>query len=352
MEPRTKLSGLGLLACLVLFSMFYLSSSYTQVVRNIPSEYVQDEQHPINNQSDLILKQTFPEPEEHFMNKIRDQLSQDNILVIATANYGMRDYVYNWILSLEKTGHEKYVVFCIDEDLYNHLEATGYGNHASRIPDEWFHKPIEASFSDYYSPTYAAITHAKTLVVQRLLYFGFTVFFSDVDIVWLQPHIVDFLAGRLSVREESHVLFQQEGYDQMNINSGFYIMRPEDSMKKLLADTIELQDTGEYTQQGAMNRALYNLDMDMRTSPVVLLDLFLFPNGFAYFQNNVPQQWGVQPYIAHANYLVSNTNFFFFSFLFFYWGREVTPMFGTTALCAGSYWLFLGLTVYSYLGCR
>ena len=112
-------------------------------------------------------------------------MAQDNILVIATANYGMRDYVYNWITSLEKTGHEKYVVFCIDEDLYTHLKATGYESHASKIPAEWFHKPIEAAFSDYYSPTYAAITHAKTLVVQRLLYLGITVFFSDVDIVWL-----------------------------------------------------------------------------------------------------------------------------------------------------------------------
>lgn len=305
MEPRTRFSGLSLLAMLVLLSMFYLSSSYTQVVRNIPSEYAQEDQHPILNQSDLILNQSFPEPDEQFMTKIRSQLAQDNILVIATANFGMRDYVYNWIASLEKTGHHQYIVFCIDDDLYTHLESSGYESHASKIPAEWFHKPIEAAFSDYYSPTYAAITHAKTLVVQRLLYLGITVFFSDVDIVWLQPHIVDFLAGRLNVREESHVLFQQEGYDQMNINSGFYIMRPEDSMKKLLADTIELQDTGEYTQQGAMNKALYNLDMDMRTSPVVLLDLFMFPNGFAYFQNDVPQRWGIEPYIAHANYLVS-----------------------------------------------
>ncbi|KAM3580258.1 hypothetical protein VKS41_007493 [Umbelopsis sp. WA50703] len=283
-------------------SMFYLSTSYTQVVGQVSSQYSEEGQIPVTNQIAL----DFPEPDEQYMNKIRSQAVQDNVLVIATANYGMRDYVYNWIASLEKTSHEKYLVFCIDDDLYTHMEASGYGDHASKIPAEWFHKPIEASFSDYYSPTYAAITHAKTLVVQRLLYLGFTVFFSDVDIVWLKPHIVDFLAGRLSVRQETEVLFQQEGYDQMNINSGFYIMRPTDKMKQLLLDTIVLQDSGEYTQQGAMNRALNNLDMDMRTSSVVLLDLFMFPNGFAYFQNDVPQRWGIEPYIAHANYLVAD----------------------------------------------
>ncbi|OZJ01525.1 hypothetical protein BZG36_05651, partial [Bifiguratus adelaidae] len=213
-------------------------------------------------------------------------------------------YVHNWMISLEQTGHKKYLVFCLDDGLYHHLQRTGYGDHATTVPAEWFQRSVAAGFSDYWAPTYPAITHTKTLIVQRLLYLGYTVLFSDVDIVWLKPRVVDFLRGRLSIREETQVLFQQEGYSQTTVNTGFFVMRPKDTMKKLLAETIHLQDSGQYTQQAALNVALNSLDMDLRSSSVVLLDVFLFPNGHAYFLNDVPQKFGVEPYLTHANYLV------------------------------------------------
>jgi hypothetical protein len=254
----------------------------------------------------IEIPDTLPPPPKALMDKINNNLVQEKVLIVATANYGMRDHVYNWIESLKRTNEEKFLIFCLDEQLYEHLKLAGYGDKASQIPDSWFHTQVEAGFEDYYSTKYRAITHSKTLVVQRLLYLDINVLFSDVDIVWTKPRMVEYVDTFLNIRKETEVLFQQEGFDQKIINSGFYLMRPTDNMKRMLAETIQIQDTEDnVTQQGAMNKALNSLNMDVRTSSVVLLDVLHFPNGFVYFHHDLPNKHGIEPFIVHANYLVT-----------------------------------------------
>ncbi|KAI8384408.1 nucleotide-diphospho-sugar transferase-domain-containing protein [Radiomyces spectabilis] len=255
--------------------------------------------------SPFIVPESFPPPPQTLLDKINSNLWEDRVLTVAVSNYGMRNHVYNWIESLKRTGEDKFLIFCLDDQLYHHLAEAGYENHASVIPEAWLHQEIEAGFEEYYTKKYRAITHAKTLVVQQLLYLDVKVLFSDVDIVWTRPRMREYIHTFLEIRHETHVMFQQEGFDQKVVNSGFYIMRPSDEMKRLLAETIYLQDTNEgMTQQGAMNAALDHLNMDIRTSTVVLLDVLHFPNGFVYFTHDLPKKHGVEPYIVHANYLV------------------------------------------------
>lgn len=246
-----------------------------------------------------------PLPQET-TDKINGNLLKDRILIVAAANYGMRNHVYNWIESLKRTEVTKFIIFCLDDKLYEHLILAGYDRQVAKIPDTWFHQQVEASFSLYFSETYRIITHAKTLVVQQLLYLDISVFFSDIDIVWIRPQIVEYMNTMMKMRPQTSVLFQQEGVDQQEVNSGFYLMRPTAITKRLLAETIVIQDTNEkLTQQGAMNAALNKLDLDIRTTGVVLLDLLYFPNGHVYFNLDLPRQHGIKPFIVHANYLVN-----------------------------------------------
>lgn len=256
---------------------------------------------------EIEISDSLPPPPKELMKKINDNLLEDRVLIIATANYGMRNHVYNWIESLKRTGEEKFLIFCFDKKLYEHLKLNGYGNRASLIPDIWFHQQVESDFKTYFSQEYRVITHSKTLVVQQLLYLDINVFFSDVDIVWLRPRMVEYVNTFLQIRPETHVLFQQEGLNQQEVNSGFYLMRPTIEMKKLLAETIYIQDTVDgKTQQGSMNQALDNLNMDLRTTCVVFLDVLHFPNGYVYFDQDLPNKHGINPFIVHANYLVSS----------------------------------------------
>jgi hypothetical protein len=255
---------------------------------------------------EIEIPESLPEAPKELMDKINDNLLEDRVLIIATANYGMRNHVYNWIESLKRTREEKFLIFCFDNKLYQHLKLNGYENRASLIPEIWFHQQVESDFKTYFSQEYRIITHSKTLVVQQLLYLNINVLFSDVDIVWLRPRMVEYVNTFLQIRPETHVLFQQEGLNQQEVNSGFYLMRPTIEMKKLLAETIYIQDTVDgKTQQGSMNQALDNLNMDLRTTSVVLLDVLHFPNGYVYFDQDLPNKHGINPFMIHANYLVS-----------------------------------------------
>ncbi|ORZ01663.1 nucleotide-diphospho-sugar transferase-domain-containing protein [Syncephalastrum racemosum] len=256
----------------------------------------------------LVVPASFTEPDQTLVNKINANLNENRVLIVAASNYGMRDHVYNWIESLKRTGEgDKFLMFCLDDQMYEHMVEAGYEKNAATIPENWFHQEVDAGFEEYYSKKYRIITHAKTLIVQQLLYLDVTVLFSDVDIVWLRPRLREFIYTFLDIREETHVAFQQEGSDQKVINSGFYMMRPSDVTKRLLAETIYLGDTNEaMTQQGAMNEALNHVDMDLRSTAVTLLDVLHFPNGYIYFENDWCDKHGVDPFIVHANYLVGD----------------------------------------------
>lgn len=262
------------------------------------------------NVGPLVVPESFTKPPQSLIDKINDNTHDDHddrVLIVAASNYGMRDHVYNWIESLKRTGEgDKFLVFCLDQQMYEHMVLAGYEKHATTLPSNWFHSEIEAGFEEYYSKKYRIITHAKTLIVQQLLYLDITVLFSDVDIVWLRPRIRDYVCTFLEMREQTHMVFQQEGTDQKVVNSGFYAMRPSDVTKRLLAETIHLGDTDEaMTQQGAMNAAMDNIDLNLRTTSLVLLDVLHFPNGYVYFDNDWPDKHGIEPFIVHANYLVT-----------------------------------------------
>ncbi|CEP07539.1 hypothetical protein [Parasitella parasitica] len=235
----------------------------------------------------------------------------DRILLTAVANQGMAEYTMNWIASLRKCGlDDKFLVFAIDEELAETMTKAGLGKHVVMIPKEWFHKELSKDFEGWLSDGYTPITHSKSLVVERLLYTGVTVWFSDVDIVFTSSSIYDYLLMKLNSRPHTETLFSQET-EQKIVNSGFYIMRPTNTNKRILDASIYIQDMQqnkkpEVTQQRAINRILDDLNLNYQTSSVALLDLMLFPHGKAYFDQNIPTKYGMTPMIVHANYRKGN----------------------------------------------
>jgi hypothetical protein len=230
--------------------------------------------------------------------------SKDKVILTAVSNGGMADYTLNWIESLKKTKHhDKFVVFAIDDGMVEVMKKAGYEDHVVLIPETWFHKELSDEFEAWLSDGYTPITHSKSLVVERLLYAGYTVWFSDVDIVFTSPHIFDYLMMKLNSRKgKTEVLFSQET-EQDYINSGFYVMKPSDTNKRILASSIYIQDhEPKVTQQRAIIRILEDENLSYHKSSIALLDLMLFPHGRMYFDNNVPTKYGMTPMIVHANY--------------------------------------------------
>ncbi|GAB5592590.1 hypothetical protein Unana1_07490 [Umbelopsis nana] len=247
-------------------------------------------------------------PSQHILNAINDNFLEisERTLLIAVVNHGMLEYTLNWIESLKRSDISKYLVFAIDQELVNAMTEFGLADHVVLIPDEWRHVQLSGDFAKWKTTGYTPITHAKSLIVERLLYLDVTVWFSDVDIVFTSAHIYRHLMWNLKSRKEVHMVFSQET-QQTSINSGFYIMRPSDISKRVMGRTIDIQDRiPKLTQQRVMNRVLSGMNQDYRSSPMLLLDFMLFPNGHIFFGSKLPTSLGYEPMMVHANYRVGD----------------------------------------------
>jgi hypothetical protein len=234
--------------------------------------------------------------------------SKDRVLLTAVVNSGMLDYTFNWIESLERTNQGgRFLVFAIDEGVYEALTERGYGDQVTLIPEDWFHVPLSSDFSRWKTNAYRPITHAKTLIVERLLYLDITVWFSDVDIVLLDQHARDVMLFQMNERHNTDMIFSQE-VDQRTVNSGFYMIRSTYRTKQLMDSIINEQDkTTIFTQQKIMNGVLRSMfGRDLQKSPYRLLDMLLFPNGKYYFRLNLPYNLGIKPMMVHVNYIVGD----------------------------------------------
>ncbi|CAO3667583.1 unnamed protein product [Rhizopus stolonifer] len=241
-------------------------------------------------------------------NTIREKYGQRRpvkVLLMVVVNSGMMEYTLNWIASLKETGQDdRFLVFAIDQGVVDTMTSQGYGQQVTLIPSDWFHLPLESKFALWKSNAYLPITHAKTLVVERLLYLGVTVWFTDVDIVFLSPHIRQAMVLQMGDKD---MVFSQE-IDQRVINSGFYMIKPTQTSREFMGLVVQAQDeTDTLTQQKVMNKVLRKVfAKDFLNTPFRLLDMLLFPNGCDYFRKNLPTKFGLKPFMLHANCLIGS----------------------------------------------
>ncbi|KAI7875244.1 nucleotide-diphospho-sugar transferase, partial [Mucor mucedo] len=216
----------------------------------------------------------------------------------------MMNYTLNWIEALKRTDqNKKFLVFAIDQEVVDVLTHKGYEKNVILVPKEWLKVPLSSDFTLWKNEDHRPITHAKTLIVERLLYMNIIVWFSDVDIVILSPHILDAMLVQITDRPNTHMLFSQE-VEHRTVNSGFYLMKPSKITKQFMARIIEEQDepSNEFTQQKIMNRVLKAMfPRDYVKSPYRLMDLLLYPNGKYFFKMDLPTRLGFNPLMVHAN---------------------------------------------------
>jgi hypothetical protein len=233
----------------------------------------------------------------------------DQTLLATVAGYGMRTELYNWIALLESAREHKYLVFCTDLKLYLHLVFAGLEDKAVLIPDDWILNDMEL-FRD---PTLhllddARLSHAKTWILQRLAYHTeiTNTLWLDVNQVMVHARTREYVQTLLHMRWDTQVISTQDSLDQHTVNTGLIMLRGNAKLtKRLLASTIQIQSNEPtLNQQQAFNRALDQLQLNVKSGMTVLLDIMHFPNGVNYFETNLPGSKGIKPYIIHANHKV------------------------------------------------
>lgn len=232
-----------------------------------------------------------------------------DVLLITVVSSDMMNYTLNWIESLKRTDQdEKFLAFAIDQAVVDELTQKGYEKNVMLVPKEWLHVPLSSNFTLWKNEDDRPIKQAKSLIVERLLYMNIIVWFSDVDVVFLSPHILDAMLVQITDRPNTHMLFSQE-VEQRTVDSAFYLMKPSKITKQFMARVIEEQDkpTNQLTLQKIMNRVLKSMfPRDYVKSPYRLLDLLLYPNGKYFFRMNLPTRLGFNPMMVHANYLTGD----------------------------------------------
>ena len=225
----------------------------------------------------------------------------DKYIIIAVANNGHREFTLNWIASLKRNNYHKFIVFCLDSMLYEAIAERSLSANAVVVPRKWLHGPIFTEEVLWGTERHRLLTHIKVIVAQKLLEWGHTVVFSDVDLVWLNPNIIAHIEY---VSENADVAHMLDFVDDMN--SGFYLAKPTPFAKSLFQEAIEIlkQFGGNAHDQGAFNGAMQSGMNRKYSKHFYRLDKLMYPNGEVNFLLGLNKKMDIRPMIVHANYVV------------------------------------------------
>jgi hypothetical protein len=192
------------------------------------------------------------------------QIMNDNFIdyttIITIGNYGFREFILNWILSLKKCHLNKFVVFSYDQSLVDYLTEKGYRDNVILVSSKWLNYNLTTNFSAWGQDAYKLIAESKTVILNNLLMRNYSVITCDTDVVWLNKHIL------------SHIRFQYEhSFAELLLtpdaqprkpfhNTGFFYATPTHFVKTLFETILQLQQTKKYrhvAQQSILGFALW-----------------------------------------------------------------------------------------------
>ena len=124
---------------------------------------------------------------------------------------------FNWIASMHRNGYFKFLLFCLDVKLYTTLAELPLSQNLVLVPMKWLHYAVNASELLWSTPSYNILTQAKVRIVYELLQNNYTVFSTDVDVIWLSPHILNYIDYTFGKREMAYMIDQID-----EVNGGFF----------------------------------------------------------------------------------------------------------------------------------
>ncbi|KAH9256072.1 hypothetical protein BASA81_005848 [Batrachochytrium salamandrivorans] len=234
---------------------------------------------------------------------------ENGFTIVATANFGHKEFTLNWITSLKRNGFHKFLVICFDLNLYTLLVEYGLHEQAVLAPSGWFRaEGIASAEVLWMSKEYNALTLAKLQIQRQLLEHNFPFVFSDVDLVFASPHTVSNIrqqfGSECTGKNTSSCLtdFAYMVDQDTDINTGFFAVMPTPQIKLAFDNTIkDIRRWG--VDQIAFNyqvRTVMKIKYSRHFKP---LDKVLFVNGWGLTQDQINAKLAITPLVVHANYV-------------------------------------------------
>jgi len=231
----------------------------------------------------------------------------DNMVIVALSNSGMKDMTLNWIASLHQNKFHKFLVFCFDADMHNYLVANELGNNSVIVPRKWLGEfQVDGKFKGWGEREYQDLLRGKIRILMEIWNLGFTIFYNDVDLVFLSPHVIEQMLFDYETRDYDCIYmvdYMDHGFEQMN--GGFWIGKP--TMKPYWERALVLTQTNGnlVVDQAAINFVLEEEKLKY-TSRLRGLSKSLYPSGHYFHQLNMNHRYKIQPLVVHMNFLIGS----------------------------------------------
>jgi hypothetical protein len=152
--------------------------------------------------------------------------------------------------------------------------------------------------------TYNALTNIKIDIVFELVFtYKQKVIFTDDDIVWIHPKIIDYM-NYLLIKNKNEIVFSSDNWDNPSqVCTGFYAILPTNFTIKLLKTVINESKYTNLNDQWIFWKIL-------RSAPEIgqNLPLLWFQNGQVFINGQVTEYQNVTPWIFHANWVKGKNN--------------------------------------------
>ncbi|XP_068656888.1 arabinosyltransferase RRA3-like [Aristolochia californica] len=250
---------------------------------------------------------------------ILDKVAVEKELIVALANWNVRDMLEIWFTSIQKVGIPNYLVVALDDETADFCKSKDVPYYR-RDPDEGIDS-VGRTGSNH------AISGLKFRILREFLQLGYCVLLSDVDIVYLQnPFDHLYRDSDVESMSDGHNNLTAYGYNDvfdepsmgwaryahtMRIwvfNAGFFYIRPTIPSIELLDRVADrLARESKSWDQAVFNEELFypshpgynGLHASKRT-----MDFYLFMNSKVLFKTirKDPNLSKLKPVIVHLNY--------------------------------------------------
>ncbi|CAI5471163.1 unnamed protein product [Closterium sp. Yama58-4] len=150
------------------------------------------------------------------------------VVTLVAVTFGYAEMLMNFVCNLRKLGlGNNLVVAALDEDLYRFAFTQGLAVFYERASTTM--RGIDQGQCQFGTKCFRQFTKLKSRAVLRVLKAGYSVLWSDVDIVWFSdplPHLLSYGPGTFPIQSnEPNATLSGTGIRR--INSGFYFARAD-----------------------------------------------------------------------------------------------------------------------------
>jgi hypothetical protein len=238
-------------------------------------------------------------------------------ITVVTVSEGYLDFAYQWLCNIKRIGVRYYIFLAQDSESKKRLMAA---NEAVVEASDFdlssdlnrMHLVADSSEEAQYGSVGFQITMTlRTLVLKKILAFGFNVITADLDSIWLQDPLPMF---------DSVATVQGQEHKKTKMSGGFVAIRSgavgRDYWQKVCdCQILNMQflatakpgtyTPSQYTEQECVNdEAMKLIKKKTPGFAVHILPASYFPDGRSYFMNFDSVRQGILPYVVHNNWVV------------------------------------------------